>query len=253
MKKRLLLVIMAAVMLLTMLAGCNNADSSLGIKTPEDGLKTEEPANNPDGDTPEKEEIKPLEDDSDYNLENEYPAESDSSTSPVDIVIHNAKLNADVFSGFGMTYPQLKEKYGKAIRVTNRAEGGRDFYFENGFGGYAWGMDSFALNHINEEMYIFDGSKTEYGSHPIPFSEIECKFIHNISVKDLFLNSPEAMTANQIEKYYGMKHDESGTYNYEYITKCFSDFSYNGLGIYIGTDEEGIITHDSIITIRYPG
>ena len=203
MKKRLLLVIMAAAMLLTMLAGCNKADSSLGIKTPEDGLKTEQPANNPNGDTPEKEEIKPLEDDSD------------------------SKLNANLISDIGLTYNQLLEKHGKLIKAGKNE--GRYFYvFENGYGNYVWSSDN--INLEGNPLLCDENGNFLIENAPLPKKDSEFYEILNIDPENLFIEMPLPEGVSDIEKKYDIeKIGIINTYNKmgrDYVMfSCEKDFT----------------------------
>ncbi|MCL2014084.1 MAG: hypothetical protein FWG69_03760 [Oscillospiraceae bacterium] len=167
------------------------------------------------------------------------------------------RLNEDLLSDIGLTYPELIKKRGRLKNVIG-GEGGVGYKFENGYGGYFWAPINLDYGRKIKESEGFPKFPIDENNNIIiekaylPKPQIKCIFIDNIQIKDLFLEFSSFMEASEIENIYNIKYhgsmDESefGYQDWEYS----SYFTYEDKSITIYTHKKGVIDLNSWIIIK---
>ena len=226
MKTKLISIILACIMLVT-LAACANENDKSG-STPESTKETD---------------VQTTED-----ITTEDTTEEDTTEPTAELT-----LNEDLLSDIGLTYSELVNKRGE--KVDAKGTGGVDFYFKNGYGAYAWGYEDL---DYGRELTREDGypiPKDENGhliaeEVQLPKQDVPCWNISQIDAKDVFRNTSFPFDITDIENIEGVK-DCSYAQEGLYLNYC-SGFSYNELEFIIDHNDKEKIDSDTKIVVYKP-
>ena len=176
-----------------------------------------------------------------YETENK----ADESTNTVEV-----KFNTELLSDFGLTYTQLKEKYGELVEV-GTVGGGYFYAFKNGFGRYAWSNEDI---HWEGNIPTDENGKIISETAMLPDDKTKCSTIE-AKTKDLFWGIATPISASETASKYGLEYlkfedntidsGEDGYEGWQYT----SLFMYEGIRIVIYTHEKEKIDSDSRIVL----
>ena len=159
--------------------------------------------------------------------------------------VEEQKLNVNLLSNIGMTYAQLKEKYGKPTKVITY-ESSLFHVFENGYGNYRFDYDVFENRTTwptSEEFENFEANGL------MPKEGSECLFILGVNADILFLGLAVPTSVSDIEKIYGLEHKSTRLDNGHYGGSYVSNFLFEDKVFSVISSQEGVIEPDCYINI----
>ncbi len=230
MKTKLISMLLACIMLMS-LAACANDTDKPG-STPEESTK-ETDVQTTENDTTEEDTTE------------------ENTTEPT----AELAFNEDLLSDIGLTYSELVEKRGEKVDAVRVSGGGIGFYFKNGYSGsYAWDIGDL---DYGRELTREDGypiPKDENGrliaeKVQLPKQDIPCLSISWIDAKDVFCNTSFPFDITDIEKIEGVKdciYAQEGLY----LNYC-SGFSYNDFRFIIEHNDKEKIDSDAKIDVYH--
>jgi len=227
-------------MLTTTLFSCTGAEREISIESETEEPQSEEVSS----------EILSSEESSKEELSSEASSEAVSFEED-----DKPRLNEDLLSDIGLTYPELVKKRGKLVDVFAAGGRGVGFIFENGYGQYFWAWEDLKYGEKIKDNESFPSLPLDKKGNiiinkmPVPKSHIKFRMMDWVKVQDLFLGVSAPITSVEIEKTYNVryeKHEDSSEYEGWNYT---SGFHYRNILIVVYSKQNGVIDLDSYMNI----
>ena len=211
---RKIAILLTLLMLTTTLFACTGAERGTLIESETEEPQSEEVSS----------EILSSEESSQEELSSEASSEAVSSEEE-----DKPRLNEDLLSDIGLTYPELVEKRGKLVEVRKVGYGEIGYFFENGYGGYVW--HDLDISEEGRETMKKDNTFS-LDKPPMPKESTKCVAIENVKTKKLILEMKFPASIDKLEKISGVSdvsntlldhYKDEGTYSY-YMSFKYDNF-----------------------------
>ncbi len=160
------------------------------------------------------------------------------------------KLNTNILSAIGKTYPEIVALFGELVEVTTGVEGGIPAYrFENSNGYYSFSGKTDWDYEEDGAILTDENGKWIVETAPRPKADALCGGIWDIPVNEIFLGLTEMVTAEKLAEMYGIEHTSSVPAERRIDGYNTCNFKFENYQFSIRTEDDYMIGPNNIISL----